>query len=95
MTRFTVVWDRQVESQFINDWIDGDSQTRSILTAIANWIDATLAEDPELKGRAYAGSWARILVVPLGPPSIRITVAYDVIPEDRQVRVIRLTIRGA
>jgi hypothetical protein len=58
MTRYTVVWDREVESQFINDWIDGDSHTRSVLTAIANWIDATLAEDPESKGRAYAGSKA-------------------------------------
>jgi hypothetical protein len=47
MTRYTVVWDPDVEVPFIGYWVAGDSQTRATLTEIANWVDANLAEDPD------------------------------------------------
>ena len=50
MTRFTVVWDADVQTSFINAWLASDSHTRAILTEIANWIDAYLAEDADVKG---------------------------------------------
>jgi hypothetical protein len=93
MTRYTVVWDATVESQFINDWVEGDSQTRSVLTAVANWIDTTLSVDAENKGRAISGSRARMLAVPLVQPPARISVVFDVVPDDRQVRVVRIVFR--
>jgi hypothetical protein len=95
MTRYTVEWDPEVESQFINDWIEGDPQTRAILTAIANWIDKSLAEDAESKGRAYPGSSGRVLSVPVVLPPAGIFVAFEVSPDDRKVRVVRIVIRGA
>jgi len=94
MTRYTVVWDPDVEAPFIKYWVAAGSQTRAILTEIANWVDANLAEDPGNKGHARPDLGARIIAVPpLGLPA-RVSVSYEVWPEDRQVRVIRLTIRG-
>ncbi|MEX0613296.1 MAG: hypothetical protein WD738_02495 [Pirellulales bacterium] len=50
MTRYTVVWDADVEVSFINAWIAGDSRSREILIEIANCVDTILAEDPDKKG---------------------------------------------
>jgi hypothetical protein len=61
MTRYTVVWDEQVESQFLRAWLRGDSHLRSILTDIANWIDRELAVDPEQKGLAVDEPDTRVL----------------------------------
>ena len=61
-----------------------------MLTDIANWIDANLAVDPELKGQEQPES-VRILVVPIS--AARVSVVYQVLPADRQVRVVRLVFR--
>jgi hypothetical protein len=87
---YTVLWDPDLEAQFIHAWVGSDSQTRGLLTDIANWIDANLAADPDLKGREESTS-VRILAVPIS--AARASVAYQVLPEDRQVRVIRLVFR--
>jgi hypothetical protein len=92
--RYTVVWDPDVESSFIGYWVAGDSQTRRNLTEIANWVDANLSEDPDNKGQTRLDLGARIVAVPLTTSSARVSVAYEVWPEDRTVRVIRLTLRG-
>ena len=94
MVRYTVVWDLSVEAPFIEFWVAGDSQTRLQLTEIANWVDANLSEDPDKKGRLRLDLGARIIAVPLSKSSARVSATYEVWPEDRLVRVVRLTLRG-
>jgi hypothetical protein len=95
MTRFTVVWDPDVESPFIDTWVAGDSQTRALLTAIANWVDENLANDPDQKGQPRHDLAARIVAVPVPNSPARVSITYRVLPDDRQVRVIRLVVRGS
>jgi hypothetical protein len=56
ITRYTVVWDADLEAHFVDAWVGSDSQTRALLTDIANWIDANLAVDPELQGQEQSAS---------------------------------------
>ena len=92
MTRYKVMWANDVEEPFINYWIKGNSQTRAVLTEIANWIDTALSQDPDLKGRLREDLGARVIAVKLTTTPAHISVTYEVIPEDRLVRVILLTI---
>ena len=94
MTRYTVVWDEDVESPFVHAWVVGDAPTRAILTEIANYVDATLSEDPDKKGEPRPDLDARILAVPLSSSTARVSVTYHVLPDDRLVRVVRLVFRG-
>jgi hypothetical protein len=94
MTRYTVVWDEQVESQFLRAWLRGDSNLRSILTGIANWVDEQLAVDPERKGLAVDEPDTRVLAVPISTSQAHVSVTFQILPEDRQVRVVRLLFRG-
>jgi hypothetical protein len=94
MTRYTVVWDADVESRFIAAWTAGDSRMRANLTDIANWVDTNLAEDAERKGQALAELDARVIVVPVSGTAARVSVTYQVLPNDRQVRIVRLVFRG-
>ena len=75
MTRYTVLWDPDIESQFIQAWVLGDASTRKILTEVANWVDLNLAEDPESKGIARADLGMRILAVPLESSPARVSVS--------------------
>ena len=59
MTRYTVVWDNDVEGPFIDAWIASDSQIRAILTEAANWVDVNLAEDPDRKRQPLSDESAR------------------------------------
>ena len=94
MTRFTVVWDKEVESQFLNTWIAGHAGTRAFLTDVANLVDSSLSDDPIEKGIRLSERDAYILVVPVSGVSARVSVTFQVLPNDQLVRVIRLTIRG-
>ena len=93
MTRYTVLWDEDVQSQYIQAWVAGDSDTREVLTEIANWVDKNLAEDSDCKGFTRPAISARIAVVPLASSAARVSVTFQVLPEDRQVRVVRLVFR--
>jgi hypothetical protein len=93
MTQYTVVWDSDVEVAFIEEWIDGDSQLRALLSEIANWADRNLKDSPETLGELDPDQ-ARFVAVPLTATHIRASVAYKVSSEDRIVRIIRFTIRG-
>ena len=75
-------------------WLRGDSHLRSILTEIANWIDRELAVDPEQKGLAVDEPDARVLAIPVSTSKARVSVTFQLLPEDRQVRVVRLLFRG-
>lgn len=89
MTRYTVLWDTELDQHFVDAWVRSDSNTRNVLTDVANWIDSELSIDPDAKGRrdAHQGS-LRILAVP--NPDAQISIAYQVYPEDRKVIVLRL-----
>jgi len=90
MTRYTVLWDADIEVQFVSAWLAGDSRTRATLTEIANWVDKNLAEDPNQKGQPRHDLSARILAVPTASSAARVSVIFQVLSEDRQVRVVRL-----
>jgi hypothetical protein len=93
MTRYTVIWDEDVETDFINYWMAGDTVTRMLLTEAANWIDCNLAENPETKGQLRPDLGARIIAVPLSVFTARVAATYEISPDDRLVRVIRLSLR--
>lgn len=95
MSRYTVVWDIEVEAGFVDAWIAGDTKTRALLTAIAQQVDANLREDPDQKGVAWVDQDVRIWAVPVSGSSARVSGTYRITPADRQVRVARLMIRGA
>jgi hypothetical protein len=94
MIRYTVVWDPDVESQFISDWIDASSSVRAMLTEIANWMDTMLAEDPDRKGVVRDDLAARVLTVAAANSSARVAVTYRASPDDRLVRIVRMVIHG-
>jgi hypothetical protein len=95
MTRYTVVWDEGVEAAFASAWIAGDPTMRSTLTAIANWVDAHLAEDADVKGQSLQELSARVVAVPLSIAPARVEATFQVVPDDRLVRVTRLVFRSA
>ena len=79
MTRYTVLWDQDVESQFIEAWAGSDSATRQALTEVANWVDANLTVDPHLKGIAKADLSVHFTAVPLQSSPARVSVAYQIL----------------
>src|SRR6478752_1160259 len=89
MTRYTVIWDQVLLAHFTNAWTKSDSPTRDALTEIASWVDRTLAVDPESIGRATRDESVRVVYVPVS--QARVTVRFQVLPDDRQVRVVRMT----
>jgi hypothetical protein len=90
MSIYTVLWDPDLESAFIDAWIKSDSRTRALLTDVANWIDANLRIDPQLKGRARWDG-IRVMAIPIG--GARASVVYEVFPADREVNVMHLNFR--
>jgi hypothetical protein len=95
MTRYTVVWDKEVEELLLNAWLAADSQRRAILTSISDWIDSELAIDPEIKGHSLSDSEGRIVEASVSNSNLRASVTYRVFPQDRQVRITLLVIRAA
>lgn len=92
MNRYTVLWDTVLEQHFTDAWVRSDSDTRDILTEVANRIDSQLSIDPERKGRRDAqGDDLRILAVPTS--DAQTSVVFRVYPEDRQVLIVRLNFR--
>jgi hypothetical protein len=63
-----------------------------VLTEAADWVDRNLAVDPESKGLCRADLGVRILVVPTKEKVL--SVVYQVLPDDRQVRVLRLILHA-
>jgi hypothetical protein len=69
MMRCTVVWDPEAENALAETWIVGDSNLRSALAAIADWLDKNLSEDPDSKGQFLPERSARIIAVPVSVAS--------------------------
>lgn len=49
MIHYTVEWAPDVEADFIDRWVEADSDTRAVYTAAANWIDRELSADADKK----------------------------------------------
>jgi hypothetical protein len=90
MKPYTVVWDPELDRAFMDAWIDSDSRMRATLTAVSNWLDVQLGEDPDKKGRSRSSDAARIIEVPLSVSSVRVEAIYHILPDDRLVRLDRL-----
>jgi hypothetical protein len=84
-------WDADLERDFIDTWIGSDSQVRALLTDVANWIDSAPSADPHLKGRGKLDGM-RVMALPIS--GVRASVAYEVFPDDRVVRVMQLIFRS-
>ena len=88
MNRYTVVWDPDLQVDFIRTWTAADSALRSALTRASDWVDQNLALDPERLGRpSPVDPTHRSLLIPkTGDYSI--VVHYQILAEDRQVEVL-------
>ena len=93
MTRYTVLWDEDVERPFIAVWVDGSPAIRALLTETANWIDRYLAADPEQLGVEESDSNDRVVTIPTSSPLVNVSVAFQVMSADRIVRVQRIIFR--
>ena len=88
MIRFTVVWEWELQADFIRTWIDADSRLRAALTQASNWIDRNLCTDPERLGRPSAvDPTCRAIHVP-DAGDFSIVALYRVRHEDRQVDIV-------
>jgi hypothetical protein len=77
--KFTVVWKPAAEAELAEIWTLA-ADKRSIAAA-ANEIDVRLAIQPETLGESRSGAIRVWLVGPIG-------VTYEIIPDDRIVRVL-------
>lgn len=88
---FTVVWTPEVRDDFLNRWLDSDSETRIRLTLIANTLDRFLANDPTVVGKPLPDDPDEfICTVPDFAP--KVSVIYEVKTDDRLVRITALYI---
>jgi hypothetical protein len=78
--QFTVVWSASARKRLAELWLDNPA-IRQEITAVANEIDAALANQPASFGIATPGR-ARLVT---RPP---LTALFLVLEDDRQVRVI-------
>ena len=93
MSRYTVVWDPDVETRFIDAWVACDSDTRRCLSNVANWLDGHLANDPQNRGRAIPDSSDRVVAVPITVTTAHVAATFEVLPDDLMVRILRLTFK--
>jgi hypothetical protein len=91
MASYTVIWDKALESNYIDMWTRSDSETRAILTRVANWVDNELTVDPDIKGEIRPEVGGRVLTVP--ESEAKVSVVYQVAPPDRKVYVTHLVFR--
>jgi hypothetical protein len=90
VVRFTVVWSDDVQNDLIERWLTADSTERHWITELANLLDTVLQESPETRGVALATEpGLRVCKLPGVEPSAFVT--FEVFPEDRTVRVTRLS----
>jgi hypothetical protein len=81
--RFTVVWLPSALNELAALWVR--SADRQAVSDAANRIDQALRRDPANKGRAYQGF--RVLV------ELPLAAAFQVLPDDCLVRVVRVVRR--
>jgi len=93
MTRYTVIWDNVVESNFLDAWVKSDSCARAVLTELAGTIDRALAVNADVKGEQQPAEGTRAVDVRVA--AAKVTVFNKVLVDDRVARVTRLVFRRA
>ena len=81
-------------NDFTDVWLKSDSAMRQHLTEVAHTIDHELSVAPSRRGRplpADPGAWFWTFFL----DALHVDVVYEVFPDDRLVRVIRLAIKAA
>ncbi len=91
--RFTVTWEDEAQAELLERWLLLSSGERSHLTRCVNHIDAALRMNAHQKGAVLKGSEPfRFYAAPVIPGHSPIGVVYQVILDDRLVRVVELGI---
>jgi hypothetical protein len=89
--RFTVVWATDVQDDFLEHWLISDRTQRRFLTDLANAIDRELAFAPVNRGSPLPSEPAlRVWSIPQARPTA--SVVFEILAEDRLVRVLRIAI---
>ena len=92
MTRYTVVWHPDLAAEFTTVWLHSDSAMRAALTHASHWADVNLPASADQIGRPLESLPYRVVLVP-GPKGCHVEIVFEVVPADRQVRIIRFTPR--
>ena len=92
MAKFTVVWDSDLEADFIHVWTNADSETRALLTYASNWADKSLSRMPESLGQPVEGEAYRIVIVP-GVTSRCVEIIFEVFAADALIRILNFRLR--
>ena len=91
MNRFSVFWDEQIQTDYLDAWVKADSESRVVLTELANLVDESLSDSPALKGKPAPEEGVLLVTFVVGLAAA--TVFYRVHAADRVVRIIRMVIR--
>jgi hypothetical protein len=92
MNRYTVVWDKAVEADYLNSWMSADSPARAALTELANTIDRALGYDADVLGEPQQSEIGTRAVV-IHESNRDITVYSKPSAQDLVVRVTRFVVR--
>jgi hypothetical protein len=89
--RFTVVWTLDVQNDYVDLWIKSGSHERARLTRIAETIDRELSVSPDTHGIALPSEPELRVWEPSGFART-VRVAFEVLSDDRLVRVLRIAV---
>lgn len=81
--KYTVVWDSSAVDELATLWAEAPSFVRGQITRAVDDIEAALQRRPEAVGESRQGNVRLVIALP-------ITIVYEVLPEDRQVRVLAI-----
>ena len=85
MTRRTIVWVSDAESELAEIWLASESRDR--VTVAANAIDFALRADAESAGSPLAEGMRAVDEPPL-------RVLFEILDQDRMVRVLKVKLLG-
>lgn len=88
--RFTVIWEDDAIADLAKAWLVADENLRRHITSSNAFIDKTLANNAHQKGMLISDEIGYRLVI--APPTVGlpiVSVACQVIPDDRLVRVVQ------
>ena len=86
--RYTVTWASEIETDLLGRWLSAKPAERQHLTRCVYHIDRAVLRNPEQKGAPLRGHpGLRFYVAPRVPPQPYVGVVYEVLADDRVVRV--------
>lgn len=89
--RFTVTWENEAHDDLLRRWVSMTPDERIHLSRCVNHIDSALRRNAHQNGAVLKGSEPlRFYAAPVIPGQASIGVVYQVILDDRLVRVLEL-----